>query len=24
MTNILFNPRMYPALMKEYRRLRPR
>lgn len=24
MTNILFNPRMYPALMKEYLRLRPR
>ena len=24
MTNILFNPRMYPALMKEYLLLRPR
>lgn len=24
MTNILFNPRMYPALLKEYIRLRPR
>ncbi len=24
MTNILFNPRMYPALMKEYLRLQPR
>ncbi|MGE5174509.1 MAG: radical SAM protein [Betaproteobacteria bacterium] len=24
MTNILFNPRMYPALMKEYLQLRPK